>query len=54
MQCYFSQHGFIMTQTWEEWLHCHSEGPGQAAELGSEEPHEVKQRQVQGPSPREE
>lgn len=51
MQFIFSQHGFTMTQTWEEWLQCHSEGPGQAGEFGREDPPEVQQKLVQGPAP---
>jgi len=29
---------------------CHPEGPGQAREVGTFEPHEVQQGQVQGPA----
>ena len=32
-------------------LSCHPVRPGQAGELGAEEPDEVQQRQVQGPAP---
>jgi len=32
-------------------MRCHSEGPGQAGEVGLCEPHEVLQGQVQGPAP---
>jgi len=35
-------------------LCCHSVRPGQAGELGREEPDEVQQGQVQGPAPEEE
>jgi len=35
-------------------LCCRSERPGQAGELGAEEPDEVQQGQVQGPVPGEE
>jgi len=35
-------------------LCCHSARPGQARELGTEEPDEVQQGQVQGPAPEEE
>jgi len=35
-------------------LCCHSARPGQAGELGREEPHEVQQGQLQGPAPGEE
>ena len=35
-------------------LCCHSARPGQAGELGAEEPDEAQQGQVQGPAPGEE
>jgi len=41
----------LMTQNWEEWLIHQKARPGQAAELGAEEPDDAQQGQVQGPAP---
>jgi len=35
-------------------MHCHSEGPGKAGEMGTDKPHQVQQREIPSPAPGEE
>lgn len=50
----WARDGALRTRSWESGLMPRSEGPGQAAGLGREEPHRDQRGQARGPAPGEE